>query len=122
MPNFSADFSKLFFKISQYDSPVMLPSITIKLPTHDNEKQLQHLTLPPPCLTVGMVHSDSNSSLGKRHTMTLLSNPKRSNLLSSDQIILFRKVTDQFVAAQFVAAQFVAHSIRRHSIRRRYCM
>ena len=84
MPNFSTDFSKLFSKISRYDSPVILPSIKIKSSTHDDEKQAQYLTLPPPCLTVGMVHSGPNSSLGKRHTTTFPSDPKRLNLLSSD--------------------------------------
>ena len=46
-PNFSTDFSKLFSKISRYDLPTILPSIKIKLPTSDDEKQAQHLTLPP---------------------------------------------------------------------------
>ena len=91
MPNFSTDFIKLFSKISQYDSPVILPLIKIKLPTPGDEKQVQHLTLSPLCLTVGMVHSDSNSSLGERHNMTFPSDSKRLNLLSSNQSILFQK-------------------------------
>ena len=92
MPNFSTDFSNFFSKISRYDSPVILPSIKIKLPTSDDEKQPQHLTLPPPpCLTVGMVHSGPNSPLAERHTMILPSDPKRLNLLSSGQSTLFQK-------------------------------
>ena len=91
MLNFSTNFSKLFSKISRYDSPVILSLIKIKLPLPDDDKQPQHLTLPSPCLTMGMVHSDSNSSLGERHTMTFPSDKKRLNLLSSDQSTLFQK-------------------------------
>ena len=91
MPNFFTDFSKLFSKIFQYEVPGILPSIKIKLLTPDAEKQPKHLTLPPPCLTVDMVHSNSNFSLGQRYTMTFPSDPKRLNLLSSDQRILFHK-------------------------------
>ena len=61
----------------------MFPSIKTRFPTPDDEKEPQHFTFPPPCLTVGTVHLGSNASCGVRQTLTLPSDPNKLNLLSS---------------------------------------
>ena len=70
----------------------LLPSVKIKLPTPDDEKQ-------PQALDIAYHHVGQwvwctwvqNSSLGERHTTTFPSDPERLNLHLSDEINLFQK-------------------------------
>ena len=61
----------------------MFPLIKTRFPTADDEKEPQHFTFPPPCLTVETVHLESNTSFDIRQTITLPSDPNKLNLLSS---------------------------------------
>ena len=85
VPTFSfffTDSNKFLCKISRLTSADMFSSIRTRFPTLDDEKEPQHFTFPPPCLTVGTVYLESNASCGVRQTMTLPSEPSKLNLLS----------------------------------------
>ncbi len=45
----------------------MVPSIMSSHPDPEAAKQPQTITLPPPCLTVGMMFSLGNAVLGLHH-------------------------------------------------------
>ena len=64
VPTFSffTDSNKFLCKISRLTSADMFSSIRTRFPTPDDEIQLQHFPFPPPCLTVGTVHLESNVS------------------------------------------------------------
>ena len=61
----------------------MFLSIKTRFSTPDDEKEPQHFTFPPLCLSVGTMHLRSNASCGVRQTITIPSDPNKLNLLSS---------------------------------------
>ena len=69
----------------------MFSLIRTRFPTLDDEKEHQHFTFPPLCLTVGTVYLESNASCGVRQTITLPSDPSKLNLLSSVHSIWSQK-------------------------------
>ena len=78
------DCNRLLSRISRYIVHVIFSLINTKMPTTDDGKHSQHITLPPPYLIVGIVHLILNSSLDLRQTITFLSDLNKLNLLSSD--------------------------------------
>ena len=60
-------------------------------PTSFLVKQPQTIIEPPPCLTVGIVHLESNSSSRLCHTSVRPSGPNKLNFDSSDQTIVSQK-------------------------------
>ena len=111
------------FFVKYHDKP--LPSIKTRFPTPDDEKEPQHFTFSPPCLTVGTVHLGSNASCSVGQTITVPSDPNKLNLLSSVHkhlipeaqrlLSIFFCILDTFHPISFVNVRFFSSNMALES-------
>ncbi len=77
----------LCFIMSQYMLAFMVPSMNYSSPVQAALKQLQTMTLPPPCLTVGKTHLSLYSSPGCWHTCLTPSEPNNFGLIRPQDMV-----------------------------------
>ena len=90
-PSLQREGIMLCFSMSQYMLAFMVPSMNCSSPVPAALMQPQTMTLPPPCLTVGMTHLSLYSSPGCRYTRLTPSEPNKFILVSPDHRTWFQK-------------------------------
>ncbi len=87
-PSLQREGIMLCFSMSQYMLAFMVPSMNCSCPVPTALMQLQTMTLPPPCLTIGKTDLSLYSSPGCRHFRP--SEPNKFILISSDHRTWFK--------------------------------